>query len=113
MLSVENLEVRYGGITALHGVSIEVAEGETILLVGANGAGKSSLINAVIGLASASHVPRCRCSAAGPVCAAINIGCFPGGRGWASSVRAESHSAASLETLQIRTTLFASSTSGG
>jgi branched-chain amino acid transport system ATP-binding protein len=55
MLSVENLEVRYGGITALHGVSIEVAEGETILLVGANGAGKSSLINAVIGLASASR----------------------------------------------------------
>ncbi len=54
MLSVEGLEVRYGGITALRGVSIEVAEGETVLLVGANGAGKSSLINAVIGA-----VPSC------------------------------------------------------
>ena len=50
MLKVENLEVRYGGITALRRVSIEVQRGETVLLVGANGAGKSSLINAVIGL---------------------------------------------------------------
>jgi branched-chain amino acid transport system ATP-binding protein len=49
MLSVEDIEVRYGGITALHKVSIEVNEGETVLLIGANGAGKSSLINAVIG----------------------------------------------------------------
>jgi branched-chain amino acid transport system ATP-binding protein len=55
MLAVQNLEVRYGGITALRGVSIEVAEGDTVLLVGANGAGKSSLINAVIGLAAASR----------------------------------------------------------
>lgn len=53
MLSVENLEVRYGGITALRRVSIEVGKGETVLLVGANGAGKSSLINAVIGLVQA------------------------------------------------------------
>ena len=50
MLKIENLTVRYGGITALRGVSIEVKEGETVLLVGANGAGKSSMINAVIGL---------------------------------------------------------------
>lgn len=54
MLAIENLEVRYGGITALRGVSIEVAKGETVLLVGANGAGKSSLINAIIGLVVAS-----------------------------------------------------------
>lgn len=53
MLAVENLEVRYGGITALRRVSIEVGKGETVLLVGANGAGKSSLINAVIGLVRA------------------------------------------------------------
>ena len=50
MLTVEKLEVHYGGITALRRVSIEVKEGETVLLVGANRAGKSSLINAVIGL---------------------------------------------------------------
>ena len=50
MLTINNLEVRYGGIKALRGISIEVRAGETVLLVGANGAGKSSLINATIGL---------------------------------------------------------------
>jgi branched-chain amino acid transport system ATP-binding protein len=53
MLEVRDLEVRYGGITALRRVSIDVKKGETVLLVGANGAGKSSLINAVIGLVKA------------------------------------------------------------
>jgi branched-chain amino acid transport system ATP-binding protein len=50
MLTVENLTVRYGGIVALQNVSIEVKQGESVLLVGSNGAGKSSLINAVAGL---------------------------------------------------------------
>src|SRR3954471_4775391 len=50
MLSIENLGVRYGGIVAINDVSIEVRQGESVLLVGSNGAGKSSLINAVIGL---------------------------------------------------------------
>ena len=54
MLSVRDLDVRYGGIIALRSVSLEVEEGETVLLVGANGAGKSSLINAVIGLVPSS-----------------------------------------------------------
>jgi branched-chain amino acid transport system ATP-binding protein len=54
MLKIDNLEVRYGGIVALRRVSVEVREGETVLLVGANGAGKSSLINAVIGLVPTS-----------------------------------------------------------
>lgn len=54
LLQIENLQVRYGGITALSGISIDVAEGETVLLVGANGAGKSSTINAVIGLVPAA-----------------------------------------------------------
>jgi len=50
MLTIENVGVRYGGIVALHDVSIEVKRGETVLLVGSNGGGKSSLINAVVGL---------------------------------------------------------------
>lgn len=54
MLTIRNLEVRYGGITALRGVTVDVPEGETVLLVGANGAGKSSLINAVSGLVPTS-----------------------------------------------------------
>ena len=50
MLTIEKLNVRYGGIVALQDVSIEVKKGESVLLVGSNGAGKSSIINAVIGL---------------------------------------------------------------
>jgi len=52
LLRIDQLQVRYGGITALSGISIDVPEGETVLLVGANGAGKSSTINAIIGLVS-------------------------------------------------------------
>ena len=54
LLRVEKLNVRYGGIVALNGVDIEVAKGESVLLVGSNGAGKSSLINAVVGLVPAT-----------------------------------------------------------
>ena len=54
MLKVENITVRYGGITALNGVSIDVEKGETVLLVGSNGAGKSSLIKSIIGLVEPS-----------------------------------------------------------
>jgi branched-chain amino acid transport system ATP-binding protein len=50
MLTIEQACVRYGGIVALQDVSIEVRQGETVLLIGSNGAGKSSLINAVMGL---------------------------------------------------------------
>ena len=50
MLTIERSVVRYGGIVALNEVSVDVCEGETVLLVGSNGAGKSSLINAVMGL---------------------------------------------------------------
>ena len=50
MLEVRNLVVRYGGISALNDVSITVPKSETVMLVGANGAGKSSLINAIIGV---------------------------------------------------------------
>jgi branched-chain amino acid transport system ATP-binding protein len=50
MLKIEELGVRYGGIVALNKVSIVVAQGESVLLLGANGAGKSSLINAIVGL---------------------------------------------------------------
>ena len=54
LLRTENLHVRYGGISALSGISIDVPEGETVLLVGANGAGKSSTINTIIGLVPAA-----------------------------------------------------------
>ncbi|MGH6859900.1 MAG: ABC transporter ATP-binding protein [Phyllobacterium sp.] len=50
MLSIRDLHVTYGGTRALAGVNVDVERGQTVLLIGANGAGKSSLINAVIGL---------------------------------------------------------------
>lgn len=54
MLAIDKVGVRYGGIMALQEVTIEVRQGESVLLVGSNGAGKSSLINAVMGLVQLS-----------------------------------------------------------
>ncbi len=50
MLSVRDVEVKYGDFQALWGVSLEVREGEVVCLIGPNGAGKSTLISAVSGL---------------------------------------------------------------
>ena len=50
MLKIESLSVFYGGIHALRGIDIEVPEGKIITLIGANGAGKSTTLNSVIGL---------------------------------------------------------------
>ena len=58
-LQVEGLAVRYGETVALRGVSMEVARGEVIALIGANGAGKSSLLNALLGLVPAAGRMRC------------------------------------------------------
>src|SRR6195256_1007086 len=50
MLRVENLDVFYGDAQALEDVSIEVAEGTIVTIVGANGAGKTSLIRTIAGM---------------------------------------------------------------
>ena len=50
VLSAANLSVAYGGIRAVKGISFEVAEGEIVTLIGANGAGKSSTLRALSGL---------------------------------------------------------------
>ena len=47
MLKVSNLSVHYGGIHALKGVSFEVKEGQMVTLIGSNGAGKSTILNAL------------------------------------------------------------------
>lgn len=52
VLSVEGLTVRYGAIEAVRGVSLAVPDGEITTLLGANGAGKSSILNAIMGLVS-------------------------------------------------------------
>ena len=50
-LVVEDLDVRYGGVHAVRGLSFEVRPGEIVGLIGANGAGKSSTLHAIMGVA--------------------------------------------------------------
>ena len=50
MLEVTGLEVRYGNVTAVKGISLEVAEGEVVAIIGPNGAGKTSTLRAITGL---------------------------------------------------------------
>jgi branched-chain amino acid transport system ATP-binding protein len=50
LLAVRDLEVRYGPIQAVRGVTLSVEQGEIVALLGANGAGKSSLLTACMGL---------------------------------------------------------------
>ena len=50
MLKVRNLNVYYGGIHAIRGIDIDVKRGEIVTIIGSNGAGKSSLLNAVSGM---------------------------------------------------------------
>ncbi len=54
LLRVENLEVRYGAIEAIKGISLYVDEGEIVTIIGGNGAGKSTLMKTISGLEAAS-----------------------------------------------------------
>lgn len=58
MLTIENLNVHYGGIQALRGISLEVPEGQIVALIGANGAGKSTTLRAISGIVkpSSGHI---------------------------------------------------------
>ncbi|MEG1551277.1 MAG: ATP-binding cassette domain-containing protein, partial [Oscillospiraceae bacterium] len=53
MLEIKDLEVSYGVINAIKGVSFEVNEGEVIALIGANGAGKTTILHTITGLIQA------------------------------------------------------------
>lgn len=55
MLEIDALEVAYGSIQALHGISVQVPKGSIVTLVGSNGAGKSTTLRAVSGLARAAR----------------------------------------------------------
>ena len=53
MLKIENLKVSYGGIRALRGISLDVPDGKIVTLIGANGAGKSTMLRTITGLVKA------------------------------------------------------------
>jgi branched-chain amino acid transport system ATP-binding protein len=53
VLELRDLEVAYGGVPAVHGLSLEVAPGEIVGLIGPNGAGKSTTLHAIMGLVPA------------------------------------------------------------
>ena len=55
MLKIEDLEVSYGAVQALRGISMEVNDGEIVSLIGANGAGKSTTLRTVTGLVKAEE----------------------------------------------------------
>ncbi len=56
MLEVRNINVYYGAIHAIKGISFDVEEGEIICLIGANGAGKTTVLNTISGLLSLSLI---------------------------------------------------------
>ncbi|MDZ4287733.1 MAG: ATP-binding cassette domain-containing protein, partial [Prosthecobacter sp.] len=53
MLEISNLEVAYGSIKALHGISLKVPEKSIVTLIGGNGAGKSTTLRTISGLVKA------------------------------------------------------------
>jgi len=55
LLELNDVEVSYGSVRATHGISLTVEEGETLALVGSNGAGKSSTLKAIMGMAPVSR----------------------------------------------------------
>ena len=54
MLKIQDLNVKYGAIHAIHDVSMEVKEGELVTLIGANGAGKTTILHTITGLKKAT-----------------------------------------------------------
>ena len=54
MLKIQDLNVKYGAIHAIHDVSMEVKEGELVTLIGANGAGKTTILHTITGLKKAA-----------------------------------------------------------
>ncbi|EWM42116.1 branched-chain amino acid ABC superfamily ATP binding cassette transporter, ABC protein [Bordetella holmesii 41130] len=58
MLAIEDMAISYGPMRALRGVSMHIGQGEIVALLGANGAGKSSLLRGIMGLMPAAGALR-------------------------------------------------------
>ena len=59
ILKVDDINVYYGSIHAIKGISFEVGEGEVVTLIGANGAGKSTTLNTIAGLTAGLFADDC------------------------------------------------------
>lgn len=85
MLSIQNLNVHYGQIRAVQDINLEIRAGEIVTLIGANGAGKTSVLRAISGLAnwtgSIQFVGRDLQRVPAHAIAAAGIGHVPEGRG--------------------------------
>jgi branched-chain amino acid transport system ATP-binding protein len=86
LLSVSNLEVSYGNITALRGIDLEVQKGEIVTLIGANGAGKTTTLRTISGLLKPRtgevHYDRRNITGTKPhTIAAMGVSHVPEGRG--------------------------------
>jgi len=94
LLEVQDIEVRYGRVQILYGVSVDVAEGEFVALLGTNGAGKSTVLKAISNLAPVSggsvrfdgHDLR---GLAPEEIVELGLGHVPGGRGLLSDLTVE------------------------
>lgn len=81
MLSVKDLDVYYGAIHAIKGISFEVNEGEIVTLIGANGAGKTTTLHAISGLVKPKNGEIAFCGASLRTTSAhkiIRLGAGPG-----------------------------------
>jgi branched-chain amino acid transport system ATP-binding protein len=90
LLTVRDLQVRYGGILAVHDLNLEVAEKEFVCLIGANGAGKTSTLKALSGMltgvsgkvtGSVRYDQREICGHASHLIARLGVALVPEGRG--------------------------------
>jgi len=96
MLEVRDLSVAYDRVPVLHGVDLDVGVGEIVALLGTNGAGKSTVLRAVAGLApvSAGHVSVAGAdvtNARPDTLAALGVACAPGGVGTFPSLTVAEH----------------------
>lgn len=59
LLDVKDLHISYGAIKAVRGISFTIEEGEIVTIIGANGAGKSTIMRTLMGLERAGRAPYC------------------------------------------------------
>lgn len=104
VLNVRGITVRYGQFTAVHDLSLDVRRGELVVLLGANGAGKSSLLRALMGLekptaGSIELDGRSLAKAASHQRVARGLGYLPEGRGVFPNLTVEENILAGLKSM--------------